>query len=705
MAQIQKSGNVEEEYYREQDRLNIEIILVVEAVIIAFLPFLLPLPLLTFYIWHRDIQDLSGDWKRKIDKERLWTLLFLLISFFVFYFYVFPYIPPNPFPMWSVYPAIAPHFSLLINTILFSISVVATAYLTFKAHEYCKKKCNPLLKYIDKDILIIPTQTHGTLFLDNINTGIMVLGSPKGGKTELIKQFFMQLPKDDDYAWIIFDPKGDYIEEFATDKDIILAIDGGTHAWNLFWEVPLDPDNTETLREADADIHEIAAGLLSEESWQQDKFWIQTARELFYGVMYMKIREAWENYWLAKESYRKLVDEAKRNGEETPPMPDILKDIKNTLPPNFELATYLRSTSMEDMYADLSKYEKLKSIAEYVNPEAEKMAMSIHATLSSEVEKIFIGSFGSSKSGKLPQMSIREYMENPRGRKLFIKYDVERGAVLGSIYKVIIERAIKFALKNENKYTKDGKLKRKFFIIDEFQNIPPVKNYQQLVNFGRSLGCTSIIGIQSLAQVDEKYKQEGTNSIVAGHGIVVAFHGYDARTSQFIMERLGKFGFWTQRPLQVQSLHGGGSATIGRELQRIESMPLEEREMRYWKAGEGILITQHGWKKIRIYPYSSIIDEDTGKRVEGGKDIIMRTRKEMWRLKLRMKIEGKKGKKPTMKKLKKTKLPSKGKKEMNVELKPMVATAINNPSTSSTNPSPNKEEIKSPPSSPPTSSE
>ena len=677
--QILKSGNIYDEYHREQDKTTTQVILLVEGIIIALFPFLLPLLILTFYVWHRDMTDLTTTWNRKVDKVRTWTLLFLIPSFLVFYFFVFPYIPPNDLPVWGVYPQIALHTSMLVSVILFSITVLASAYLIYRVRKWCKVRCNPLRNIQGEDYMFIPTKDYGVLTLDKINTGIMVVGAPGGGKTELILQMMSQLPERNDYPWVVFDPKGDYAKEFAKEGDIVLALRGGTHAWNIFREIDMDPDDPDALVNVEEEIKEITSGLLSGDAWKNDKFWIQTARELLFAVIYMKLRDDWELYWNMKQEYIKVKKEAEAQGKKAPPEPESLKDFLGFMRKNYDLANYLKTSSLETLYKDLSKYDKLKAIANYVSKDSEKMGLSIFATLTSEIEKIFIGTFGSPTSIKLPQMSIREYMQNPNGRKLFILYDVQKGDVIGNIYKVLIERAIKYGLgadygkitdrehenilqkfiKEREEAKKKGKkamkdnviTRRKYFIIDEFQNIPPVRNYQQLVNFGRSLGCTSIIGVQSLAQIDKKYKQEGTNSIVAGHGTVISFRAYDKRTSQFIMERVGEHEFHTQHPITAPT-PSGGQVAIGREIQRVAYNPVSEAEMRYMKPGNVLIITTHGWRKVRLYTYAEAIG------------VIKEYKKTLWRLKMHEKLQKRiQAKKLEMKK-EMQKIATKNKKEI-----------------------------------------
>ncbi len=604
-----KAEEVARIHERQEDAWRVKMILLFSLVVTAFLPFLVFLPLVIFSIWRRDLKDFRGDYVRKVDKRYLWTVLLIPFSFIAFYFLVFPFIPPNDIPIWGIYPSIVFMHNIILNILFFAVSAVALILLMLELKKYLAVKYHPLQKYKDStDYLVVPTQTHGSFIFDRINTGIMVVGAPGSGKTEWIKQIVYQLPNRDDYAWIIFDPKGDYLEEFGNkDKDIVLAVEGGNYAWNLFWEIDIDdPEDPVQMARMIDDIKEIASELLSDEG-MQEKYWIDTARQIFFAVVYIMMRESIEMYLAALEDYE--------NGR-TKDKPEF----RDFLPTNQDLVNYLNSADIRTTYEKLKEYKEVRGIAEHINPESEKQAVGVWSVLQTNIEKLFIGSFG--RSAEYKQMSIREYIADPKGRKLFIEYDVSHGNILGPVYRVLIDRAIKYSFARENKYGKDGKIRNKYFLIDEFQNVPKLNLYQNLVNYGRSFHLTSVIGIQSLAQVDVAYKKELTEAVVAGHGYVFSFRAWDDRTSKFILERIGKKQFWHYRPVQSSSSTGKGSATIGGEYQLTEYYPLSEKELRTFRPGECVIITPDGYKKVRLYLYKD------------GKEIIKKIKRLILRLKL-----------------------------------------------------------------------
>jgi type IV secretory pathway TraG/TraD family ATPase VirD4 len=249
--------------------------------------------------------------------------------------------------------------------------------------------------------------------------------------------------------------------------------------------------------------------------------------------------------------------------------------------------------------------EDLKSVAEYINPKAEKQASGVWSNFFSKLNEIFIGDF--SKTAEKRQMSIRDYIENPRGRKLFIEYNVETGETVAPIFRLLVERAIKYSFSRSNQYTKNGKPKKKYFVIDEFQLIPKLKRYQELVNFGRSYFITSIIGIQSIAQVIEKYGKDSANAIVAGHAYLFAMRSYDSASSELIRARMGKKQVWQKEP--VHRHKDRYSAYIGDKYSVVEYNPVSEEHLRTMKVGQCIIITPDGFREVSLYPF------EMGKRI------------------------------------------------------------------------------------------
>lgn len=68
-------------------------------------------------------------------------------------------------------------------------------------------------------------------------------------------------------------------------------------------------------------------------------------------------------------------------------------------------------------------------------------ALGVMSDLRQVCSEVFIGNF--KKDG---DFSIREFIRNKGGKILFIEYDISIGSVLGPIYKLLFDLAIKEAL-------------------------------------------------------------------------------------------------------------------------------------------------------------------------------------------------------------------------------------------------------------------
>ncbi len=528
--------------------------------------------------------------KKVLDKRRLWRLTFLITSYTLSYFLIFPFyasLGKNIFPFWKPfvsYPLseflVYPHFSLYENLYLFTLyGLIVPIIIAIPLAVVLKKKYR---LRVPPDSLVIPTK-QGNIVIEKYNTGIMVVGAPGSGKTELIKQVIYQFPQKKDYVWVIFDPKGDYYEAFGTEKDITLSVENSSYAWNIFWEI--DPERATT------DAIEIAKEIFPiEERGGEDKFWVVTSQQLLSAFILIFYRQALETY---KRYFSGKVDREK---------------LKEFLPTNEDFMNFINQLTIEQAYNLLVEQEDLKSVAEYINPQAMKQASGVWSNFYSRINEIFIGDFY--KTAGKRQMSIRDYIENPQGRKLFIEYNVETGEAVAPIFRLLVDRAIKYSFARENQYNRRGEPKKKYFVIDEFQLIPKLKRYQELVNFGRSYYITSIIGIQSIAQVIEKYGKDSANAVVAGHAYLFALRAYDSASSQLIRSRIGKKQVWQKEPVHVQSK--GKGVYIADKYTATEYFPVSEEHLRTMPVGQCIIVTPDGFREVNLYTFQE------GKRIIAG---------------------------------------------------------------------------------------
>ncbi len=660
---------------REEEKEHTIILLAMIVASLIFAPFLIVAPLIVMYIYRKDRKDFVNPHERRVLKDRLWSLMFIPLSFTVFYFLFFPLIPIS-MPVWGLWAKIVLIHDLLINMLLCAVFTGLEIFATVKVRDYVKLKYHPYRDLLDSDdYLILPTRTHGTLILRGINTGIMVLGATGSGKTEFIKQMVAQFPDDVENAFVVFDPNGDYYREFGSEEDIVLSIKGreATHSWNIFREIaPRDPlkheeeledlveravevrnaelsqfiENIErgkidtTLLNSRVDLlleglpRDLSGGIQEEENpfiaisqimgelfkemseGSQDKFWNYAAQQVLEGVIYMMYKEAVRSYEAAYEIYEKEHEAWEKSGKrgEEPESPDFYE----FLPTNADLYYKLTRSTFQDVYAEMIKHPELKMIADYINPKVEKMAGSVWAVLGTQVKRIFQGTFGP-QSVNYKQISMKEYMLNPRGRKLFIEYGVEEGEVTGPIYRLLIDRLIEYA------FAKSRKKYRKFFLIDEFHLVPKLNLYQALVNYGRQHKITSVIGVQSITQMVSTYGKEVTNSVISGHRFIIGFSVTDEESKNVLEQRLGSKEIWQMRPVQISSYTGRGSYQAGAEYQRLQYKPLDLGDIARWLPGEALILERRGFKKVRFFTH-----KDGIRRINKVREEIRQLRRKLW---------------------------------------------------------------------------
>ncbi|EDY35177.1 hypothetical protein ABOONEI_2719 [Aciduliprofundum boonei T469] len=571
--------SIHEAEQRRKEREEKRLILSVVIGLLSFFPPLFLLPYIIDFLRRKDYSKIPV--KKVFDKRRLWSFSFLLTSYSLSYFLIFPFyasLKRNILPFWKPffsYPfsefLVYPHFSLYNNLYLFILyGLVVPIVISIPLAVVLKKKYR---LRIPPDSLVIPTK-QGNIVIEKYNTGIMVVGAPGSGKTELIKQVIYQFPHKRDYVWVIFDPKGDYYEAFGTEKDITLSVNGSSYAWNIFWEI--DPDRATT------DVIEIAKEIFPiEERGGEDKFWVVTSQQLLSAFILTFYRQALQTY---TKYFSGKVDRER---------------LKEFLPTNEDFMDFINQLTIEQAYNLLVNQEDLRSVAEYINPQAMKQASGVWSNFYSRINEIFIGDFY--KTAGKRQMSIRDYIENPQGRKLFIEYNVETGEAVAPIFRLLVDRAIKYSFARENQYNRIGEPRKKYFVIDEFQLIPKLKRYQELVNFGRSYYITSIIGIQSIAQVIEKYGKDSANAVVAGHAYLFALRAYDSASSQLIRSRIGKKQVWQREPQHIQ-VQGRG-VYVADKYSTTEYFPISEEHLRTMPVGQCIIVTPDGFREVNLYTF------------------------------------------------------------------------------------------------------
>lgn len=327
---------------------------------------------------------------------------------------------------------------------------------------------------------------------------ILLLGGIGSGKTNafnfLVRNIRSSIDKDD--VVVIFDSKGDYYKNFYQPGDIVISNDknaiglnGTPDYWNIFNEILIDDRAEENI--------------------------IEISKTLFFD----KIRNSSQPFFpnAAKDLFAALMLELIRN--------EKCESMRN----NRSLRNLFDSFSVPEMKKILSKHKDLKAMISYIeNPESGQ-SLGVVSELQQLVREIFIGNFA--KRGNL---SIRDIIKNKGGKVVFIEYDLSIGTMLTTIYKLIIDLAIKQALcRTEN----EGNV---YFIMDEFRLLPNLQHIDNGVNFGRSLGAKFIVGVQNVDQISAAYGSDMASSILSGFATNISFRVNDKNSRDYIKGLYGQ---------------------------------------------------------------------------------------------------------------------------------------------------------------------
>ncbi|UOE53487.1 type IV secretory system conjugative DNA transfer family protein [Cytobacillus oceanisediminis] len=377
---------------------------------------------------------------------------------------------------------------------------------------------------------------------------LLFIGGIGTGKTNAMFQLVDQLVNNlnDEDVMVIFDTKGDFYNEFYREGvDVVISNDPtSTHYWNMLQEALLDGEE-----DMETAIREMATALfdIKIKNSGGNSFFPAAARDVLIGIMkfLVRIHENSGAVDIHDEEYFNIIS-------------------------NECLSGYIQSVQIQDLNEEFQEHEDLKALNDMISRKSMGQALGVMSDLRQVCSEVFIGNF--KKDG---DFSIREFIRNKGGKILFIEYDISIGSVLGPIYKLLFDLAIKEALSRKKS---EGNV---YFIIDEFKLLPNLYHIESGINFGRSLGAKFIIAMQNVEQIRDpkNYGNELANSILSGISTTVSFRVTDPATRDFIK---GLFGTQTRKILHHNtSFHNAEHIVTGNVVEDWDIMNLA--------IGEGIV--------------------------------------------------------------------------------------------------------------------
>lgn len=297
------------------------------------------------------------------------------------------------------------------------------------------------------------------------NMSMYIQGSAGSGKSQIIKQMMYDIRRRGGRdKLVIYDRKPEFLPLFYRDGDIIICPADRRHTlWDLFAEIKGEQDIDGVIKSLFPDLPGTGAN---------DKFWIDSARGVFKGVL----------VWLMK----KTAEMGRK-----PNMRDLVILLANAVSNPAKLKELLWE------YEDAQYYA---TSIEGADNDKSTVASSVMGTLNT-----YVGSFTRPEVAEPGNFSIRDWLRDPNteGQAIFLANPAKYESNYRSYYTTILD----LGLKEMISMTADIN-RRVWFFIDEFGSLFKLDSIIRLLAEGRSKGACTIIGTQDMAQIKQQYKDE-----------------------------------------------------------------------------------------------------------------------------------------------------------------------------------------------------
>lgn len=333
---------------------------------------------------------------------------------------------------------------------------------------------------------------------------VALIGCPGCGKTTQILKIVDKLEKNTDAVTVVLDIKKEYVQKCFKPGDVVLSlydIEGipkeNQVKWSLMKEVFLDTHPEAVLKEI--------AGMMFKDSIEhsENKAFPKAAMLVFYG---------------------QLVH--------------IFKSCNGKLPFTSELIQWIETVSDATIEANVKKYAELFAVSDLVSAKPNITSYGVRM----ELKTVLLDTFqiGSNFCDANSKFSIRQFMHEGHGHKLFLVFDIENRKSSESIVRLLLDLALKETLAGDN--ISDSDMTRYNFILDEYAYLPCGLEYMDFAkDMGRSKGVRIFSGFQTFSQLKKLYngKEEFAMNDLAGYGDIVVFKQHDAATREVVESRSG----------------------------------------------------------------------------------------------------------------------------------------------------------------------
>jgi hypothetical protein len=363
---------------------------------------------------------------------------------------------------------------------------------------------------------------HGVELLPSIPLGrdretrhFLILGSVGGGKTQTMLHLIIEAIGRDD-ALLVLDTKGDMMAGLPAQGSPLLVAPHDSRS--LVWDVAADCCVKQ-------DARELAARFIPPST---DPMWSQAAQEIFVAcIVHLQATKGQNWGWADLEAV--VTSDV-----------DVLTVHARNHNPNA-----LRLLSQPDSKTTLSILTTFQTHMRIVSVLAE--------------------AWPDSSAGRF---SIRAWLHNPvLGRPLILQHDpgypelsrIWIGSMLGLLASAVGSPTLT-----------ESRTRRVWLFLDEFPQLPPIKQFPTFLELGRSKGVAVVIGAQDTAQIRAVYGQDQAKSWFGMTGTKIMTRINASEAAEDVSRLIGDQEI--ERRMQSATRSGGRvsiTETVQRETRRV----------------------------------------------------------------------------------------------------------------------------------------
>lgn len=339
------------------------------------------------------------------------------------------------------------------------------------------------------------------LSLERETRHMMIVGAPGSGKTVIFRRIIDAVIERGDKS-IIFDEKGDYTRIIASSRDaggretaplILAPQDLRSAVWDIAADVIVSQDAVE-----------LAHRIIPESG---HPFFTASARAVLAGCTIKLMAEKPKDW-----TWTDLLNETRRSQE------DLLR-------------TMLRYHRGADIFLS----------ADY------KQVMSTLGQLETHMRVLdMLSTAWPTYEGRV-RFSLREWLVNKTPTRTILVQHSGRYAELSDGW-ISALYAVAVSTVTDSNLLGDSDRRRIWFFLDEWGQLPGIKDFERFITLGRSKGVCAVLGLQDDAQIEKNYGAEILNTLTASIGTKIIARVNAGPTADKLQRYFGQIQYVDWRP-------------------------------------------------------------------------------------------------------------------------------------------------------------